>query len=281
MLLQAYHAQSGGTRFRVLSSELGYHFIPEQVHDEAGHLVPAHSVLDARITVPTETRTPRQHLLALLNAVTTANTVKVSPVIAGKPTGFDTIFRATPAQFPWGADGVVARDALIDLLKRSSTTMIWHLLCQPSAKAEDRACGLNMSMLEVTVTDPHGIPANRVLRFDRCGDCPPLALPAAPPPAAKVDVDGAFVPQLRCLDLIGVAIAHLSYLSLPRRCRSTPKGRRRAERLPVVWEQFGDSTSPRRSRSQIPSASSSAYLIDEARQAFGQPVTLDVAAVTF
>jgi hypothetical protein len=183
--LQAYHAQSGGTRFRVLSSELGYHLVPEQVHDETGHLAPAHSVLDARITVPTETRTPRQHLLALLNAVTTANTVKVSPVIAGKPTGFDTVFRATPAQFPWGADGVVARDALIDLLKRSSTTMIWHLLCQPSAKAEDRACGLNMSMLEVTVTGAHGIPANRVLRFDRCGDCPPLAPPAAPPQPLK------------------------------------------------------------------------------------------------
>ena len=83
--LQAYHAQSGGTRFRVLTSEVGYHIVPEQVHDEAGTLVPAHSALDARITIPIESRTPLQHMRALVSAVSVASGVKISLPLAGKP----------------------------------------------------------------------------------------------------------------------------------------------------------------------------------------------------
>ncbi len=180
--LQEYHQQTAGTRFRVLTSDWGYHIVPAQVHDQTGTFVPAGSVLDVRVTVPAAARTPIQHYISLITAITGASGTKVESGVRGKPGGFDNVFRATPAQFKWGADDVVARDALIDLLKRSSTTMIWNLWCQPSAKAEDRFCVLNMSMLEVTITDPQGNRTNRVLKFDRCGDCPPVVPPYVAPP---------------------------------------------------------------------------------------------------
>jgi len=143
--LQAYHQQTTGTRFKVLMSDYGYHIVPTQVHDESGRFVPAGSLLDARATIPTEARTPMQHYAALIAAITSASGTKVESGVQGKPGGFDNLFHATPARFAWGGNGVVARDALIDLLKRSSITMLWGLWCQPSAKTEDRFCVLNMS----------------------------------------------------------------------------------------------------------------------------------------
>lgn len=66
---------------------------------------------------------------------------------------------------------MVARDALINLFQRSATTMLWDLRCRTSAKPEDRACTLNMSMLEITTSDGSGKPVERTLTFDRCGGC--------------------------------------------------------------------------------------------------------------
>src|SRR5262245_42489639 len=44
--IAAYHQQTSGIRFKVLSSTLGYHVVPVQVHDENGRSVSATSVLD-------------------------------------------------------------------------------------------------------------------------------------------------------------------------------------------------------------------------------------------
>jgi hypothetical protein len=140
--LQAYHRQTTGTRFKIVVSDYGFHIVPTQVHDESGKLVSTGSLLDTRISVPIEARTPARHYMALLAAITSVSGTKVdfNGVRGGDP---------EPA-FVWGGTGVVARDALIDLLRRSSTTVRWGLWCQPSAKTEDRMCALNMSLLEVT-----------------------------------------------------------------------------------------------------------------------------------
>ena len=45
--LEAYHQQTTGTRFQILTSKWGYHIVPLQVHDDHGALVPARSLLDA------------------------------------------------------------------------------------------------------------------------------------------------------------------------------------------------------------------------------------------
>ena len=177
--LQAYHQQTTVTHFKVLVSDFGYHIVPVQAHDESGKFVPTGSLLDARITIPNEARTPVQHYVAILAAITSATGTKVNAgATAGR--GFNELFRDSPARFVWGGSGAVARDALINLLKRSSPTMLWGLWCQPNAKAEDRGCALNMNMLEVTAVDQQGNPANRVIMFDRCGDCPPLGRPQPP-----------------------------------------------------------------------------------------------------
>jgi hypothetical protein len=175
--IEAYHQQISGTRFKVMTSKLGYHIVPTQFHAENGDLVPAKSVLDSQVTVPTEERTPREHLQALLSAVTSATGVDIKTGGAGD---INIPFHAFPPQFKWGVSNGIARDALIDLLDRSATTFSWHLKCQPSGRPEDRYCVLNMPMLEVAVTDSQGLPAKRVLFFDRCGNCPRLP---PPPPA--------------------------------------------------------------------------------------------------
>ena len=180
--LDAYHQQTSGTRFQILTSNWGLHIVPVQAHDENGDLVPTGSVLDSRVTVATEERTPEQHLLALLAAATSATGTSIVTGGQGGPGGFDRVFRAAPPRFQWGVDGMVARDALIDLLTRSATTFSWRLKCQASARLEDRFCVLNLAMIEVAVTDAQGQPATRVLKFDRCGDCPP---PPPPPPASN------------------------------------------------------------------------------------------------
>jgi len=180
--IEAYQQGNSLRRFQVLNSAWGYHIVPMQIHDDRGALVPAASVLDLRISVAQEERTPYKHLAALAAAIATAGGTQTAAVVQN-PRGFDRLFRSTPPQFQWGVNAVLARDALIDLLGRSATTMVWDLRCSPSAEAEDRACALNMSMIEVTTVDRQGVPANRVLKFDRCGNCPsPEPAPRTPSP---------------------------------------------------------------------------------------------------
>jgi hypothetical protein len=114
--IAAYHQATSGTRFQVLSSKLGYHIVPVQMHDETGRSVPATSALDRIITVPSEARTAMKHLLAISAALNSTVPIHVDiSAVRGKPGGFDEAFRAQPEVFQWGVHSVVARDALIDL----------------------------------------------------------------------------------------------------------------------------------------------------------------------
>ena len=166
--LTAFHQQSSVIRFRVLSSKLGYHIVPVQMHDETGRSVSTGGILQQVITVPIEARTAKEHLLALGAALTRAQSVRVEiSAVPGNPRGFDEAFRAEPAVFNWGVQSTVARDALIDLLDQSATSFSWRLMCQPSAKASDRFCVLNVGLVEVVETDSEGRHETRVVVFDR------------------------------------------------------------------------------------------------------------------
>lgn len=166
--IAAYHQQTSGTRFRLLSSKWGYHIAPVQMHDENGRSVPAASALDQIITVPSEGRTARTHLLAIGTALNSTGPIHVDiSAVPGKADGFDRAFRAQPEVFQWGVHSVTARDALIDLLNQSATTFSWRLMCQASAQASDRFCALNVGAIEVAITDSQGKPVKQVLWFDR------------------------------------------------------------------------------------------------------------------
>jgi hypothetical protein len=146
--LKAFHQQSSVIRFQVLSSKLGYHIVPVQMHDETGRSVSTGNILQEVITVPIEARTAKEHLLAIGAALNRVQSVHVDiSAVPGNPRGFDEAFRAEPAAFNWGVRSTVARDALIDLLDRSATSFSWRLICQPSAKASDRFCALNVGWL--------------------------------------------------------------------------------------------------------------------------------------
>ena len=98
--IAAYHQQSSGNsgnRFQLLSSKLGYHIVPVQMHDESGRSVPTTSALDRIITVPSAARTANEHLLALGAALNSALPFHVDvAAFNGNTRGFNTAFRAQP-----------------------------------------------------------------------------------------------------------------------------------------------------------------------------------------
>jgi len=182
--LSAYHQQTTGTRFQVLTSRLGYHIVPLQVHDSNGAFVPANSLLDAQIYIPNEARSARGHLQAFGAAVTAATGIPLDvSALPYQPQGFDNVFRARPERFTWGTEPKVARDALIDLLGMSATTFSWRLRCQASLQSDGRSCALDLAPIAVSITNASGQSDKAVLWFDRCGDCPPPR--QAPPPPAR------------------------------------------------------------------------------------------------
>jgi hypothetical protein len=167
--MAAYHQATSGIRFQLLSSKLGFHIVPVEAHDNTGQSVPTTSLLDQTITVPTEARTAYQHLDALVAAINSVQPIRlvINIPFGFRPDSFDRAFRAQPPVFQWGVQSTVARDALIDLLNQSATTMSWHLMCQASAQASDRFCALNVGLIQVSTTDSQGKPAKTPLLFDR------------------------------------------------------------------------------------------------------------------
>jgi hypothetical protein len=168
--LDAYHEQLPGTHFRLLTSKLGYHIVPDQACNEHGDVVSTNSLLDAEVSVPVEERTPEEHLDALGAAVTAATGIRLRPApIPLSPGGFDRSFQLKSSRFPWGIRSMVARDGLIDLLYRGASTYSWDLMCSTSTIASDRVCILTVTFLKVAITEPSGKPGTKVLMFDRCG----------------------------------------------------------------------------------------------------------------
>jgi len=159
---------TSGIRFQLLSSKPGFHIVPVEAHDSTGKSVLMPSLLDQVITVPSEVRTASQHLRALVAAINKVQPIRLEYGPFGfRPDDVDKAFRAQPPVFQWGVHSTVTRDALIDLLNQSATSMPWHLMCQASAQASDRNCTLNISVIQVLTTDSHGNTEKRPIFFDR------------------------------------------------------------------------------------------------------------------
>ncbi|MGD0869396.1 MAG: hypothetical protein ABSB88_07595 [Bryobacteraceae bacterium] len=175
-----YHRQTDGPRFTVLSSKLGLHIVPTQAYDATGRLTPAVNPLDLVVSVPVASRTPSGHLRALCAQLSASSPVPIEFDASGMVPWLDQFFAPPQAEFDWGAAPAVAREALIDLLDRSATSLCWKLLCQASAEPGDRLCMLNIRPVQVSVTRPDGETRVVSLQYDRCTKCPPL-----PPPPIK------------------------------------------------------------------------------------------------
>ncbi len=146
-IVEAYNRQTSGTRFRVLTSRFGYHIVPAEAHDSGGNLAPASSLLDSRIYVPPAVRTPLEHLQAFAVAVGAATGLALNASAfpaSGSPRGFNQTFGPLNSHFSWGVQSMIARDALIDLLSRSTQGLSWRLYCQAALLPDGRSCALNI-----------------------------------------------------------------------------------------------------------------------------------------
>jgi hypothetical protein len=161
-VLNAYDAQTDGPRFKVVSSDWGLHIIPAQVRSRDERLVSAICLLDAHITVPFEKRMPSEHFKAICEAITASTGVTLKdfmPWLNGYYASTDAeAYRFNAEEykrivsFEWGATNMIAREAVIDFLKHSSSTLSWKILCEPA----EGFCVFNMMPLEVNHPAPNG-----------------------------------------------------------------------------------------------------------------------------
>jgi len=185
-VIDAYHAQNpADARFKVIESSLGLHIVPGSAHDGSGRMVAVTALLDTVISVPEAARMPSEHFEAICQAVTDASGVKVTngqqwmdqffaPNGAAPRRFAAQILSAQekePYSFRWGATGMSARAALVDLLRTSATTLSWALMCHPNLKRQNSECVLNLTPIVIAVTGDDGKPDRKSISFDRCGDC--------------------------------------------------------------------------------------------------------------
>lgn len=173
-VLNAYHMQTDGPRFKVSVSRWGLHIIPAEVRDATGKFINAQPLLDTMITIPTALRTPEGHLAAFCEAVTAVNTMGITlkpnlmwmnQYFSEKPLPlFLTPDQKAEISFEWGATNTSARDAAISLLEKSSSTMSWAMLCEPGKGY----CVFNLSPIMVKVRNADGIVGGwKALQHDR------------------------------------------------------------------------------------------------------------------
>jgi hypothetical protein len=182
--LAAYHEQTDGPRFEILTSRWGLHIVPVKARDATGQLVQVMPLLNCIIDVPVASRLPSAHFEAICEAVTKVGGVTIK---ANSP-WLDQYFLPNGQQppryawtladkdkekfcFAWGVTRMMARDALIGLIEPSATTLKWQLLCNP--EPWDRNCVLNLSPIQVIAGGPEDSPAKKAKIYDRCKKCPP------------------------------------------------------------------------------------------------------------
>jgi hypothetical protein len=171
-VLSVFH-QVSATKFGVQSSKLGLHVVPILVHDQNGALVPAKNLLDAYVTVPQEERKVRAHFEALCAAISRATGIKVQA--AEDPFGkgtWENVFGPKDG-FTWAVNSMTGREAVIDLLDKSATSLSWILSCHTGSDSlRDQTCTFDVRQVPISVTDSTGISKDTVLMFDRCVECP-------------------------------------------------------------------------------------------------------------
>lgn len=174
--LDVYHRQNPNrARYQVLESPMGFHIVPVAAHDDSGAVRSVKGLLDTPVEVLSDQRTATEHVQALLEAVSRSTGIPFRQVYnfdgryaangyllrSGFPTPQDRPYRV----FQWGASEVTAREALIDLLGGSATTMTWYLFCVHDAtRGNQQICNLGV--------DPLALGENRTdLYLDRCTKC--------------------------------------------------------------------------------------------------------------
>ncbi len=171
-VLDAYNKQTDGPRFTIGSSRWGLHIIPDQVRDRNGHFVKAVNFLDTFISIPMQKRTPSGHFEAICNAVNASASIGIklqcfTPYVdayfaESQLSKMPTEEEIERISFSWGIERrMAARDALIDLLEQSATTLTWRLLCDTQP-----VCALNIIPMEVNYMGSDGKPVRTALSHD-------------------------------------------------------------------------------------------------------------------
>ncbi len=179
-VLAAFHQQTEGPRFQILTSSYGLHIVPLQVRDRSGAFAPARNPLDERVLIPQQERTARGHVDALVSAMVAANgalrIIFTPRLVSTARDDFNDLFAATPAEnqpFVWGTANanMIARDALIDLLEHSATTQFWDLACTGTGSFRYNVCTMTAGAVEIVTAGPDGRLARKQITYDRCGGC--------------------------------------------------------------------------------------------------------------
>ena len=146
--IQDYNRQTDGPKFKLLSSRLAWHIVPDQVRTRSGLLEPAKNPLDVFVTtVAEDSRTISGHLRALAGALSIATGLQIkfsSTISALRLNGLEDAFGGNTREFRWGVTGATARTALIDLLERSEITLSWDFMCSGGAKLHNEPCYLSI-----------------------------------------------------------------------------------------------------------------------------------------
>jgi hypothetical protein len=187
--LSAYHTRTDGPRFKIATSRLGLHLVPDQVRGTDGRLAPARNALDTVLNMPVTSVTPSHHLTDLcveLSAATRARIVFLGP--SGNytleqiymPNGHIGYYGSKEdLSVAWGAQGISAREAIINLLEPSATTLDWDFICRA-----DRSCFIQVGPLGFHVARLDGQTGWKTVLYDRCTvNCPKLVHP--PPPIKR------------------------------------------------------------------------------------------------
>jgi hypothetical protein len=75
----------------------------------------------------------------------------------------------------WGAQGIPAREALINLLDPSATSIPWRFVCKAG-----RECFIQVDAIRLQAAMPDGQIGWTALMYDRCASCPKLGAPPVP-----------------------------------------------------------------------------------------------------
>ena len=175
-IVDAYHHDTDGPRFRVLSSRWGFHIVPIQARDSTGRWVSVRALLDTQIYIPVENRTPSMHFVQICNVLTTASGIRVIPGArwldqAFEPNGIIpprtrqlTQQEEQQISFIWGAN-TNAREALISLIELSGTTLTWDVRC--NVEPSDQTCVLNLNPIQIPLITPDGKSVTKTIYGDR------------------------------------------------------------------------------------------------------------------
>jgi hypothetical protein len=150
----------------------------------AGRRIPAPLSLSTTIQIPAARRTFTQHLVALAAAIRqqTGTPVRLDTGLGSYDVAFTgkngPFTRAQDLLVNWGTAAQTARVALLNLLSRSKTTMLYQLNCQVGVRSAGE-CTLSLRPLTIEVVGRSGALKKKTVYFDR--GRPDMALPPDPP----------------------------------------------------------------------------------------------------